>query len=139
MSGTSSFNLYVNYQAGGGASCSGVGFDLSYQIAGRPVVINNAIANCLFGEVANFDAVLSGGEMNTVSPAMSGGGRRKGRGRGKGKKVSNKRAKGVKIMAKRNKTVVKNAINKYCKSKKIKCSQATKNKIYNTVIEKLCV
>ena len=131
MDGTSGFNPPpVNTQGGGGASCTGVGFDLSTQIAGRPVILNNA-PNCLYGEVANPNAVLSGGEMNTPSPILSGGAR------GRGKKGRGKKARGAK-MTKRNKTVIKTAINKYCKKKNFKCSKKMKDQIYNTVINRLC-
>lgn len=132
MDGASAFNPpEVNYQAGGGASCSGVGFDLSTQIAGRPVVLNHA-PNCLYGEVANPNAVLSGAEMNTPSPILSGGARSKRKSRSKGKRVAGRK------MTKRNKKVVKDAINSYCKKKNFKCSRKMKNKIYNTVIYRLC-
>lgn len=135
MDGSSAFNPpATNTQAGGGASCVGVGFDLSSQIAGRPIVINNA-PNCLYGEVANPNAVLSGGEMNTPSPVLSGGARGRGKGRqSKGKKARGKSPK----VSKRNKTVIKSAISKYCKKKNFRCSRKIKDKIYNTVINRLC-
>ena len=142
MDGSSAFNPPApNYMAGGGASCSGVGFDLTSQIAGQPVVLNNA-PNCLYGEVANPNAVLSGGEMNTPSPVLSGG-RRKSKSKSKskkGKKRNTKRrvAKGVKKSTKRNKKVVKQAINDFCKKKNLKCSKKIKNRIYNSVISRLC-
>ena len=37
------------YQSGGGASCSGVGFDFSDQIGGHPAIENYA-PNCIHGE-----------------------------------------------------------------------------------------
>jgi hypothetical protein len=130
MLGPSSFNQpNINYQAGGGASCTGVGFDLSNPIGGSAGIVNYA-PNCLYGETAQYpNAVLSGGEMNTPSPVLSGGGKKK--------KKKNKYAKGVN-MTKRNQKAVKSAINNYCRKKKIKCSKKIKNKIYNTVIRNLC-
>lgn len=127
MAGSSNFNPPVNnYQAGGGASCTGVGFDLSNPIGGGAGIVNYA-PNCSYGTTAHYpNAVLSGGEMNTPSPLLSGGGKKK-----------KKSAKGVK-MTKRNKKSVKSAINNYCRKKNIKCSQKIKNKIYNTVIKNLC-
>ncbi len=129
MTQYSNFNpVPQNNQIGGGASCSGVGFDLSEQIAGMPVVTRNA-PNCLYGETATPRAIVSGG----------------------GKKRKSKRAKGKKVKdrtptpgpiklakTKRNKILLKKGVDAYCKRKNIKCSKKLKDKLYNTVINRLC-
>ena len=122
MTQYSNFNpVPQNNQIGGGASCSGVGFDLSDQIAGMPVVNRNA-PNCLYGEVASPRAIVSGG------------GRKK---KGKGKKSSS--PKTVKLpKTRRNKELLKRGIDSYCKRRNVKCSKKLKQKIYNTVINRLC-
>lgn len=139
IDGASSFNPPAQ-QNGGGASCTGVGFDLSKQIAGQPIIHNSA-PNCLYGEVANPNAVVSGLEMNTPSPVLSGGAKVK-KARGKSKKSSAKRAKvnkpSAKLMTKRNKKTIKKAIDNYCKNKNFKCTKKVKDQIYNKVVEKLC-
>jgi len=139
IDGASSFNPPTK-QEGGGASCTGVGFDLSNQIAGQPIIHNSA-PNCLYGEVANPNAVVSGLGMNTPSPILSGGAKVK-KARGKSKKSSAKRAKvnkpSAKPMTKRNQKTIKKAIDNYCKNKNFKCTKKVKDQIYNKVVEKMC-
>lgn len=141
IDGASSFNPPAQ-QEGGGASCSGVGFDLSNQIAGKPVIHNSA-PNCLYGEVANPNAVVSGAELNTPSPVLSGGAKVK-KARANTKKSSAKKAgsktnkPSVKPMTKRNQKTIKKAIDNYCKNKNFKCTKKVKDQIYNKVVEKLC-
>jgi hypothetical protein len=134
MTDYSNFNpVPQNNQIGGGASCSGVGFDLSDQIAGMPVITRNA-PNCLYGETTFPRAIISGG------------GKKKKRGKSLRNRPptpapNKKKKKLTKIKlpkTKRNKILLKKGVERYCKRKNIKCSKKLKNKIYNTVINRLC-
>lgn len=104
----SSFNPPINEQNGGGngASCSGVGFDLSENIGGQSLIVNNA-PNCLYGEVANTNVNIHNN--NIPEPILSGGGKkssnigRKSR-NNKRKKINNtRRSKNNKRRSKNNK------------------------------------
>jgi hypothetical protein len=99
-----------NVQLGGGAACSGVGFDLSDQIGGLARVVPHH-PNCVYSDVSHF----------------AGGARRgKGSGRGRGKRNN-----------KQNKSLRK-AIEKYCKKKRKACSKNFKKRLYNKVQRNLC-
>jgi hypothetical protein len=105
----------VTKQVGGGASCTGVGFDLSKSIGGQPIRQNYS-PNCLFGEtVSSPRAVLSGGRRKKNKP------KKKKRG-----------------LSKKENKILKDAIKNHCKKRKIKCSKKMKDKLYDIVIDKLC-
>ena len=135
MNNVNSFNPPIIDQNGGGngASCSGVGFDLSKNIGGHSVIVNNA-PNCLYGEVVNTNVSSN---MNTPYPILSVGG---GKTEKKKRKTSNKniRNKNIRKPTTKKKKIILNSINKYCKQKNIKCSQKIKDQIYNIVIQTLC-
>jgi hypothetical protein len=118
MNNTSNFGL-----SGGGASCTGVGFGLneSQQIAGQPGVFNYS-PNCMYGEV-------------------SGGAKAKGA-KAKGAKAKGAKAKGAKAkgsnMSKKDGKILRDAVNKYCERKQMKCTLKFKKDLYNIVRERLC-
>ena len=105
----SQMNNTTNFgHTGGGASCAGVGLDLSQQIAGKPVILNYS-PNCLYGETSG------------------GGNKSKSKSKSKSKRKHSK-----------DDASLKKSITNYCKQNHIKCDKKFKDDLYKIIKAKLC-